>query len=182
MRMKHGGPAFLNNPINMEHIVRFERGFDCIRFECVHGSADCKPGSGGSHGRHGLNIRFVSKGEAGAVQFLLFTGWLPQYAKPSVIGSRDCEWGQYVLPADLGYHSKTPQYEGQKSSSFACEFCGDQPCYYDGSSLNANDAMYALVNGGDSALWDFLDAYYESTFNGRKYPTPTEFPAPPRKA
>ena len=166
----------------MEHIVRFERGYDCIKFECTSGSKDCKPSSGGSHGRHGLNIRFVSKGDAGAVQFLLYTGWTPQYVKPSNIGLRDCNWGTSIMPADLGYHSKTPRYEGQHKIDNACEFCDGQPCYYDGSGLNANDAMYALVNGGEVALWAFLDAYYESVFAGSKYPVPAEFEMPPRKS
>jgi len=168
----------------MEHIVRFEGGYDCILFECTHGSKDCKPGSGGSHGRHGLSIRFVSKGDAGAVQFLLYTGWTPQHASPSSIGVRDVrDWGgQHMMPADLGYHSKTPRYDGQEMINKACEFCGDQPCYYDGSGLNANDAMYALVNGGDVALWTFLDAYYDTTFKDGPYPTPAEFKTAPRKA
>jgi hypothetical protein len=168
----------------MEHIVRFEGGYDCILFECTYGSKDCKPGSGGSHGRHGLNIRFVSKGDAGAVQFLLYTGWTPQHASPSSIGVRDVrDWGgQHMMPADLGYHSKTPRYDGQEPIDKACEFCGGQPCYYDGSRLNANDAMYALVNGGDAALWAFLDAYYDATFKDGPYPTPAEFKTTPRKA
>ena len=166
----------------MKHIVRFEGGFDCIRFECVHGSKGCKPGSGGSHGRHGLSIRFVSKGDKGAVQFLLYTGLCPQHAVPSTIGVRDCEWGGAAIPADLGYYAKQPQYDGQEAIDNACEFCDGQPCYYDGSGLNANDAMYALVNGGGDGLWAFLDAYYAATFDGAVYPSPTEFKMPLRKA
>jgi hypothetical protein len=41
--------------------------------------------------------------------------------------------------------------------------------------------MYALVNGGDEALWEFLDAYYECVFHKDKYPTPTEFEKKPRR-
>ena len=169
--------------LGMEHIIRLEVGYDCIKFECAFGSKNCFPGSGGSHGRHGMSIRFVAKGDAGAVQFLLYTGLTPQFAEPSEIGVRDCEWGSaQAMPADLGYHSKTPRYTGHEVVDSACEFCGGQPCYYDGSSLNANDAMYALVNGGDAGLWAFLDAYYDTTFSGKPYPTPAEFKAAPRKA
>ena len=85
-----------------------------------------------------------------------------------------------MMPADLGYHSKTPQYEGQEVMDDACEFCDGQPCYYDGSGLNATDAMYALVNGGETALWAFLDAYYEAVFNSGAYPEPAEYPMPLR--
>lgn len=169
---------------NLEHIVRFEAGYDCIKFECKHGSKKCNPGSGGSHGRHGLSIRFVVKGDAGAVQFLIYTHWLPQYKKADYIGYRDCKWedetGMPVMPADLGYHSKTPHYDGRSIIDDHCEFCDNQPCYYDGSGLNANDAMYALVNGGDIGLWNFLEGYYYSVFENENYPTPTEYPEPLR--
>ncbi len=165
----------------MEHIVRFERGYDCVTFECVNGSERCQPGTGGSHGRIGLAIRFVAKGDAGAVQFLLWTGWLPQYAPPSNIGARYIrEWNAGTLyPADLGIHAKVAQYEGQPFTT-DCEYCDGGRCHYDGSSLNASDAMYALVNGGDSALWAFLDAYYDTVFNGAAYPAPAEYERPLR--
>ena len=166
----------------LEHIVRFDAGYDCIRFECVNGVESCKPGAGDSHGRHGLTIRFLSKGAEGAVQFVLYTGWLPQHAAPSWIHVRDIRsWadGHDPLPVDLGYHSKRPMHEGQEPMDDACEFTGG-PCYYDGSGLNAIDGMYALVNGGDKALWAFLDAYYESVFHDAPYPTPAEYRRAPR--
>jgi hypothetical protein len=47
--------------------------------------------------------------------------------------------------------------------------------------LSAYDAMYALVNGGDTALWAFLDAYYETVFHGAAYPQPAEYKMPLRK-
>lgn len=167
----------------LEHIVRFERGHDCIRFQCVCGKSDCVPGGGGSHGVHGLNIRFLSKGEAGAVQFVLYTGWLPQYARADNIGYRRLrEQAHAPMPSDLGYHSKKPHYDGQTAIVDACEFCDGQPCYYDGSGLNANDAMYALVNGGGEALWQFLDAYYGMVFEGKPYPKPAEYPFARRAA
>ena len=161
-----------------KHIVRFEQGYDCIKFECRHGSKNCKPGSGGSHGRHGLQIRFVSKGPKGAVQFLLYTDWLPQYAAPSTIGVRDvADWGgKYTMPSDLGIHSKKPLYNGQEMMVSKCEFTDGGPCYYDGSSLNSYDAMYALVNGGGEGIWKFLDEYYDTVFNDKKYPSPAEYP------
>jgi len=166
----------------MKHLVEFNSGFDCIRFECVNQDSHCHPGSPGSHGRHGLSIRFVVKGDAGAVQFIIWTGWLPQFAVPSSIGVINVnDWTSGILmPADLGYHSKTPQYDGQNPIELACPYCDGQPCYYDGSSLNANDAMYTLVNGGGDALWTFLDAYYEAIFNDGPYPKVAEYPMPPR--
>jgi hypothetical protein len=160
----------------MEHIIEFTQGYDCIKFECVNDSDKCIPGQGGSHGRHGLNIRFVSKGDEGAVHFLLFTGWMPQYVEESNIGSRYIpDWGGNAMAADLGYHSKKQRYEEQMQASESCEYCDGQPCYYDGSGLNASDAMYALVNGGDDALWSFLDDCYKSVFGDGEYPQPAEY-------
>ena len=167
----------------MEHITRFIAGHDCIRFKCRFGSKECKPGAGGSHGVSGLKILFVANGTEGAVQFVLSTGLLPQYKKPSSIGTRDMYGVESnMLPMDIWYHSKSPRYDGHEPISDTCEFCDGEPCYYDGSGLNANDAMYALVNGGDAALWEFLDAYYEAVFNDGKYPEPAEYIMPLRTA
>jgi len=169
------------NTSGLEHIVRFERGHDCIRFECVFGSERCEPGASGSHGRRGLNIRFVVNGNRGAVQFLLYTDWLPQYVEN--LGTRDVrDWGgKFMMPATLSYHGKRPQYEGQPSAVESCRFFDGEPCYHDGPTHNPNDAMYALVNGGDEALWAFLDAYYEYCFNDGEYPRPAEYEKPPRQ-
>jgi len=154
----------------MEHIIRFTAGYDCIAFECKYNSPRCKPGLGGSHGKHGVNLLFVAKGEKGAVQFLLYTGWIPQ---------RQCyheDSAHKPLPADLGYHSKTPRYFEHTPQIDTCEYCDGQPCYYDGSTTNADFAMQTLVNGGDEALWKFLDKYYACVFEGGKFPKAAKYP------
>ena len=157
-------------------------GYDCIKFECKHGSGKCKPNSGGSHGRHGLNICFVAQGDKGAVQFVIYTGWIPQYIERSIIGVYNIKnWATHdPIPADLGYHSKVPMYEGQDVITDSCKYCDGMPCYCDGSGINAEGAMYTLVNGGDEALWKFLDAFYDSVFNDGEYPKPTEYAMPRR--
>lgn len=171
----------------MEHIIRFEQGHDCIKFECRWGRKDCRPGGGGSHGVSGMSIRFVAKGDDGAVQFVISTGWLPQHATKNRIGYRGVgEWcssmsNYFPSPSDLGFHSKTPRYDGHEPIDDSCEFCDGEPCYYDGSGLNAADAMYALVNGGEEALWEFLEAYYDCVFGTGTYPEPAEYPYAPRK-
>ena len=165
----------------LEQIVEFNQGHDCIKFECIHKSSDCKPNSGWSHGKHGLEIKFVVKGDKGAIQFLLYTGWIPQYSKrDSISGLYINNWGSFVLPADLGYHSKEPMYEGQDTIVDSCVYCDGLPCYYDGSSLNASDAMYTLVNGGDKALWEFLKGFYNHIFYNGSYPKLAEYPMPIR--
>jgi len=174
--------AGIKNPSILEHITRFEAGHDCINFHCRWGRPNCIPGEGGSHGWDGLRIRFVSKGPEGAVQFVLATGWVPQYATrkgafPMFVenwGSRGAMASHYPSPFDLGYHSKISRYEEQAPMGDECEFTGGA-CYYDGSTLNASEAMYALVNGGSDALWAFLDTYYECVFHGGPFPVPAEY-------
>lgn len=161
----------------MEHIVRFDAGHDCINFECKYGSKKCVPDSGRTHGAHGLNITFIVKGIHGAVCFVIYTGWFPKFAKPSDINYRYVHnWNNVpTLPATLCYHSKKPLYDDQQITEYNCELCDGEPCYYDSSSLNSNDAMYSLVNAGDEALWNFLDEYYLSVFCNTKYPEPEEY-------
>jgi hypothetical protein len=146
----------------LEHSVRFEKGYDCIRFECINDSPSCKHGSGGTHGKHGMNISFIVKGDEGAIQFVIYTGWIPQHAKKSTIGTLNIrKW------------SEEPPFD-------SCDLCDDEPCYYDGSSLNAELPMYVLVNGGDEALWKYLEDYYHATFNDGKYPELVEYEKPLR--
>lgn len=170
----------------LQHLTFFERGHDCINFECVHDSPRCKPNEGGSHGVHGLQIRFVVKGEEGAVQFLLFTSWIPRHEDATSCGLYVSNWGYghnsalNTLPADLGYHSRTPMYEGHESRH-NCEHLDGAPCYYDGSGLNAQEAMYTLVNGGGDALWTYLEHYYAYIFRGGEYPVRVEYDKPKRQ-
>lgn len=163
----------------MEHKVEFKAGYDCIKFQCIHGSVRCFPGSGGSHGKHGMNIRFLSKGEKGVVQFLLYTGWLPLKTHDQNIEFLFSPVNP-PLPADLGYHSPKPLYEDHYQTKDACEYLEGKPCYYDGSTLNAGNAMYTLLNGGEDALWKFLDEYYLHIFEGGPYPRAAEYPKQPR--
>jgi len=87
----------------------------------------------------------------------------------------------FPMPADLGVHSLKPQYKDHEPVSSRCDLLKGKPCYYDGSGLNASDAFYALINGGDEGLWKFLDEYYESVFENGQYPIPTEYPKPLRR-
>lgn len=163
----------------MKREIRFREGYDCIRFNCKFNIKECVPNGGGSHGKHGLEICFYVKGDKGAVQFVLSTGWLPQKVSQDTIGVRRFKASSpmqefFPMPVDLGYHSYKPHYEGQKPLD-KCDLLDGKPCYYDGSGLNCNDAFYALLNGGDKALWEFLEQYYKCVFEDGKYPEPAEY-------
>lgn len=122
-----------------------------------------------TYGIHGVTLRFLLIGDAGAVQFVVYTKWqLPhvteehkrRYYAPS---GDDPHWMERPLPADLGYHARMPHYEGQ-SSMGACSILGGAECYYDGSRLNAEPVFKRLLAEGDAGVWDALEKYYKRTF------------------
>lgn len=161
----------------MERITRFYRGYDCINFECINDSNRCSPGAGGSHGMHGLDIVFYVNGLKGAVYFTLFTGWTPQ----------DTQIIHYsnnlgVTPAKLGYISKEPIFNHQEIKKEKIDFLDINGYYEDFSGSNSKDAYFTLVNGGDDALWNFLEQYYRYTFlEGFDYPDVVKYPKKKRK-
>jgi len=142
-----------HTPGPLQHIVRFYPAFD---------KRHPKPSQ--HLGIHGVDLLMVVKGPKGAVQFMLYTNW----QLPSV--QRELEEEGKLdrltpLPADLGYHSYTPKYEGQSTVSDACEWLENKPCYYDGSSLNAERIFNILLAKGDEGVWCALENYYKHTFD-----------------
>lgn len=160
----------------MKKLVTFKPGFD---------RRDPDPSR--NYGIHGMEIRFTLKNYKGVVQFILFTNWLPAG------GSPDLKWFEKVLsteikdspgpmfvtllinpfippmllkplPADIGYHSPKPIYDGQKIATKECEFLDGKPCYYDGSGLNAVRIFEVLLNEGEEGLWRELQNYHEHIF------------------
>jgi len=120
-----------------------------------------------NYGVHGVDIKFVLKGEKGAVQFLLFTNWqLPHITakyKNKFNSPQDIELWFTPMPADLGYHRKNPEYSGQNPTHNKCEYTGGI-CYYDGSTLNAKRIYDVLLHEGDEGVWRELELYYKKIF------------------
>lgn len=138
----------------MERIVTMSPAFD---------KRDPNPSK--DYGVHGVDIRMVLKGELGAMQFLLYTNWhLPHVADEFKAKGYHSE----VLPADVGYHSPKPMYDGQETVGDECEYLDGKPCYYDGSGLYAETAYKVLLEGGSDALWKFLEAEYIERFGELK--------------
>lgn len=132
---------------NVEGFVRridFEPGYDCWTNGCSQ-----------RHGRHGMNMRFLLIGEAGATQFLLYTGWEPGKVHHGTLRS-----DSGAMAADLGYHWTRPLYDDHFTDGKPCEYlCGAQ-CFYDGSGLNAEPVFERFVLDGADAVWEELQAYY----------------------
>jgi len=127
----------------LQRAVVFEPGFAC-------------PVTGGhGHGIHGMQIRWLLRGPRGAVQFLVFTDWVP--------GRKTDPATAFMFPmgADLGYHAVVPQYEGD-SGPRPCEYLPGGQCYCDGSGLQAMDLMPEFIAWGEPAIWAVLEERYAS--------------------
>jgi len=127
--------------------IRFEPGFD-------HRADPDKK----KYGCHGMTIRFLLHAPKATVQFVLYTGWLPE---PPLTWNSTTKKACDPIPWDLGYHALAPQYEGHTPMKDECEFTKG-PCYYDGSSLNAIEPYGVLVTDGEEALWKWLEEYYNA--------------------
>jgi len=131
------------------------------------------------YGVGGVEIGFYLKGEEGAVQFKLLTGWL----LPFTVGVKtdQVDWKNsdqylrgiaqmygrlpyYPSPTDLGYHSRTPRYEDH--ARLDCHLLDQGFCYYDGSSLNAYEPFDVLLHKGSDGVFEFLEQYYKELFSG----------------
>ena len=109
-----------------------------------------------NYGIHGVNLTFYLTGEKGVVQLVVYTNWyLPHVQQFPFLEP---------VPADVGYHSYTPMYEGQTILRDKCELLGGKPCYYDGSSLQAEEVFKILLNGGSEAVWKELEQQYNELF------------------
>jgi len=130
-----------------ERIIMFEPAFDKRHPDPKR---DCGIGD--------VHIRFVLKGEKGAVQFLFSTGWYLLHVRREMTYPP----GYYPRALDLGYHS--PRRLSSYDAYFEdCPILGGK-CYYNGSFLAADLLMEKLVAEGDEAVWKELEKYYKETF------------------
>lgn len=137
----------------MERIVEIDAAFD-----------KRNPDPRKNYGIHGVNLRFILKGKGGAVQFILYTNWQLPHVEKELDRRRSDHLLCHPIPADIGYHSLTPQYEGQESLIKECPYLDGKPCYYDGSALQAVDVFNIMVEQGGEAMWAELQRRYEELF------------------
>lgn len=144
--------------MKFEKIVQFTPAFDKRH-----------PDPSRNYGIGSVRIRFILKGEKGAVQFYCSTKWyLPETIKEyrnskgvELLDNKeeDCSG---ISAWDLGYHSPKPMFKGQTSD--ACDILEKGECYYDGSGLNAFPLAETLVREGSDGIWKKLEEYYESVY------------------
>jgi len=118
-----------------------------------------------NYGIRAVHINFWLKGPKGVISFILYTNWmLPDNEKETHNIHDGCHKTLcHPLPADIGYHSYKPMYEGETKSDFDCQFLG-QPCYHDGSALRATAVFDVLRREGDDGLWKALESEYLCQF------------------
>lgn len=125
-----------------------------------------------NYGIHGVELRFILKGKKGATHFVLYTNWqLPhvteEFLKEGTRDLLDIKVKFVPLPADLGYHSPKPMFEGHTSMA-NCPYLDGKPCYYDGSGLRAEDVYEILLKKGSIGVWSELEKCYKETFEELK--------------
>lgn len=125
------------------------------------------------YGIHGCDLKMILKGSKGAIQFVLHMNWqLPHVTKMQLhripsFNDVSIRSRFLPLPADLGYHSPVPRYEGHEAITEKCSYLNDKPCYYDGSTLNAEKVYEVLLCEGSEGVWKYLEGYYNETFGDR---------------
>lgn len=123
------------------------------------------------YGISACRITFILKGPKGAVQFMVGTDWyLPD-------DQRENRYRQYnynarfdnIQPSgwDVGYHSPKPMYNKQTPMA-NCTLM--DPCYYDGSSLLADEWVPHFIEGGTNWLWPKLEEQYRLRFETESSP------------
>jgi hypothetical protein len=117
------------------------------------------------YGVHGMDLRFVLIGPKGATQFLCYTGLHLPHVREELFRKRRGEKYDLGAPmgADIGYHAREPQYEGQSVIQDDCPYVGG-PCYYGGSGLAAEEFMPTFLAEGDDAVWTMLRERYDDVF------------------
>lgn len=113
-----------------------------------------------NYGIESVTMCWLLRGPVGVIQFKVSTGWnLPHVVRCS------SDAVDFPMATDLGYHSPHPMYDDHMLVSEECSVLGG-PCYYDGSTLNAEEPLRLLIEQGHEAVWDHMKNYYKSLFEG----------------
>lgn len=122
-----------------------------------------------NYGVHAMTLRFVLKGNEGAVQFVVYTPMHLPHVHDEWLAEGKSSLSTLFRPigADIGYHAKRPQFKGHESMEGDCIYT-DGPCYYDGSGLQADEFMPTFLSGGSDAVWKMLEERYATWLAANK--------------
>jgi len=122
-----------------------------------------------NYGIHGVDLTFYLGKPKAVIQFVVYTNWHLQHVRDEGQVARTEDYSKFwdaPMAADIGYHARTPQYEGQTPLTEDCSIIGGQ-CYYDGSSLNAEPFLETLIAEGSEGLWQKMEEWYLGRFEER---------------
>lgn len=147
----------------LERIFNIKAAYDCIGVQpCVHGSERCKPGTGGSHGRHNAEMHLTVRGADAEITLVVSTGWdLPTVPAHHRL-NRDPD---YPRGAFVEIHTARPRYEGQDGGPPRPDgSCKDwAACYVDTGYTMSDKPTRLLVQEGSNAAWAWLETLYDET-------------------
>lgn len=147
----------------LERIVNVKPAYDCIGVQpCVHGSESCRPGTGGSHGRHNAELHMTVRGPDAEITLVVSTGWdLPTVpAHHRLTATRDYPRGAFVE-----MHTARPRYEDQdrREPRLGDSCYGWAGCYVDSGYSMSDEPTRLLVEKGSDAAWEWLENLYNET-------------------
>jgi hypothetical protein len=119
-----------------------------------------------NYGLHCVDLIFQLKGEKGAYEFVVFTGWHLPHVQERLDHKPLGEF-PYLFhkpqPAYVNYHSKEKQYPEQEISNEKCPLT-EGICYSDGSCSDADRVFEILVCEGSEGIWKELERLYKLRF------------------
>jgi len=117
-----------------------------------------------NYGIGGMTLHCLVIKDKKAVQFLAY---LPVHL-PEVTDELWNKHGTYNsfkgMGADVGYHSPTPMFDDQEPMKEKCPYIGCA-CYYDGSSLRADEWYKVFLREGLGRIWEMLEADWIERFS-----------------
>jgi hypothetical protein len=146
-------------PDGLERAVVFQPGYSGKR------TADPRK----NYGVHGMEITWFLRGPKGGIQFKVYTNWVPGPLSPGhglppagMVFPRQ-EFDHYPMGADLGYHARVSQWDGDAEwcRREDCEITGGV-CYYDGSGCMAA-ARRALCRDEGAGRWHLTAGRWTTT-------------------
>ena len=144
----------------LQRIVNVRPAYDCIGVQpCVHGSENCKSGTGRSHGRHNAELHLTVRGEDAEVSLVIGTGWdLP------TVPERHHRDRRYPDGVFVQTHTANPSYSGQhRLNPQPGGTCANwSSCYLNTGYSPADEPAALLVEKGLDAVWEWLENRYES--------------------
>ncbi len=138
----------------LEESVQFIPGFACI-----------KKDNSLSHGKHGMEVNWVLRGQAGAINFRMKTDWIPsdeEQSKDDPFGLTAPSFPSGIFPmgSDIGIHSVVPLHKVDDPYSHECALIGGT-CYYEISFSRASNLTSMFLVWGEQVIWDELLETYQ---------------------